>query len=101
MKRTHNKKHNPKILTLAYRVFAVTLFIFVVGSVALNSYEMTINSQTRTVKNEITELESDIDGLTLQKQELVSFSRVSSVASAKGYTYAQSSVASAVVGVSE
>ena len=46
------------------------------------------------LQNEIDTLESDIDSLQMQKQELVSFNRVAEVATSKGYTYQNDATAS-------
>ena len=65
----------------------------------LNSYESSLNIRCQKTEKEIAAIESEIDGLDLQKQELASFSRVSSIAEKKGYTYKQNTVTAAVVGV--
>ena len=51
------------------------------------------------VEKEISAIQSEIDSLDMKKQELVSFSRISSIATSKGYNYRQSSVAANIVGV--
>ena len=75
--------------------------IGLVGIVALNSYESTINVACNQLEKDIKTIESDIDGLDMKKLELASFSRIESVAEAKGYTYKQNTATAAVVGVPE
>lgn len=83
----------------AKRFLLVCFVLFAVGVVALNSYESTINVNCSKVQREINTIQSEIDSLDMKKQELVAFSRVSSIATSKGYTYQQSSVAANIVGV--
>ena len=52
------------------------------------------NQKIQKLQNEIDTLESDIDSLQMQKQELVSFNRVAEVATSKGYTYQNDATAS-------
>jgi cell division protein FtsL len=58
---------------------------------------MDINAKTKKRQDEISAIQSDIDGLEIQKSELASFSRLKKVATAKGYTYKQGSTAAVVV----
>ena len=53
-----------------------------------------LNRTIQKLQNEIDTLESDIDSLQMQKQELVSFNRVAEVATSKGYTYQNDATAS-------
>lgn len=85
----------------ATRLFIVCITVFAVGIVLLNSYESNLNIQCSEVEDEIATLESSIDTLDIEIQELASFSRIKSVASSKGYTYRQSSVATTIVGENE
>ena len=55
--------------------------------------ESSYNRTAQVLEKEIKTIKSDIDSLEMQKQELASFSRLSSVANAKGYTYSNDSVA--------
>ena len=73
--------------------------LFVIGSVALNSYESSLNIQCQDLEKEIATIQSDIDGLEMKKQELVAFSRIESIAKKKGLDYKQSTMTAAVVGV--
>lgn len=99
MKRSKRKETG--FTRFARRVFILSFIIFVVGFVALNSFEASLNIDCEKIQQEIVTLESDIDGLDMQKQELASFSRVEAIAKEKGYTYKQSTVTAAVVGVQE
>ena len=60
----------------------------------LNQFESSYNRTIQKLQNEIDTLESDIDSLQMQKQELVSFNRVAEVATSKGYTYQNDATAS-------
>lgn len=73
--------------------------VFVIGIIGLNSYESSLNIDSQKIEKEISSLESDVDGLNMKKQELESFSRISTIASKKGYTYRQSTATAAVIGV--
>ncbi|MEE0967388.1 MAG: hypothetical protein U0L85_10105 [Bacilli bacterium] len=83
----------------AKKFLIVSFVLFAVGVVALNSYESTLNVNCLKVEKEISAIQSEIDSLDMKKQELVSFSRISSIATSKGYNYRQSSVAANIVGV--
>lgn len=95
----HSKKKGTKFSRFAKRFLIVTAMLFVVAFVAMNSYESSLNIDYQNVEKEISTIESAIDGLNMQKQELASFSRVSEIATKKGYQYRQSSATAAVVGV--
>lgn len=90
-------KKEPRIVRYAVGLLICCLVIALVGNIFVSSTEMTINAQTKKVNDEITNLQSDIDGLEIQKSQLASFSRLKRVASAKGYKYKQGSTAAAVV----
>ena len=93
------KTRKPRFLRTAEKVLIMSFVVFVVGIVALNSYESSLNIRYQKTEKEIATIESEIDGLDMQKQELASFARVSSIAEKKGYTYKQNTVTAAVVGV--
>ena len=76
-----------------------TFVVFVVGIVGLTSFESSLNIDCQKVEKEIASIESDIDGLNMKKQELASFTRISSIASKNGYTYEQGTATAAVIGV--
>ncbi len=80
-------------------VFVFCLFVTLVTSLVGNAYEHSMNALESALNKEINILESDIDGLDMQKQELVSFNRIMTVASSKGYTYKQNYTAASVTGV--
>ena len=80
---------------------SVACFLFLVGSIYLNSYESKLNANIKETQDEISEVQSDIDALEMSKQELASFSRMKDVATKKGYDYQPSSAAAAVVGAEE
>ena len=71
----------------AQKFLIISIFIFVFGMTAVKSIESTYNREIQELPNEIATMNSEIDSLEMQKQELVSFNRISSVAAQKGYTY--------------
>jgi len=92
-----NKKRETKFTRFARKLLIGTFVLFVIGVVGLTSYESSLNINCQKVEREITTIESDIDGLTMKKQELASFSRVSTIATENGYTYQQGTATAAVV----
>lgn len=93
------KNKKPRFLKISEKILIASFIVFVLGIVTLNSYESSLNIRCQKTEKEIATIESEIDGLDLQKQELASFSRVSSIAEKKGYTYKQNTVTAVVVGV--
>lgn len=93
------KRRETRFEKFTRRLFILSFALFIVGVVGLNSYESSLNIDAENVENEIKTLESDIDGLNMKKQELASFSRISSIAEKNGYTYKQNTATAAVVGV--
>lgn len=93
------KKRETRFVRFAKKMVIVTFALFIIGFVGLNSYESSLNINTQKVEKEISVIESDIDGLNMKKQELESFTRISAIASEKGYTYKQNTTTAAVVGV--
>lgn len=94
-----SKKKETGFAKFSRKVFILSFIAFVVGFVALNSYEASLNIDCEKLQQEIATIESEIDGLDMQKQELASFTRIESIAKEKGYTYRQNTVTAAVVGV--
>lgn len=90
------KRRETGFTRFARRFFVVVLASFIVGFVWLTSYESALNIKTQSVEKEIAIIESDIDGLTMKKQELASFARVSSIATKNGYTYQHTTTAAVV-----
>ena len=85
------KKRKTGFESFAQVFLIVTIVVFVFGIIMVeSSYNRTIQK----LQNEIDTLESDIDSLQMQKQELVSFNRVAEVATSKGYTYQNDATAS-------
>ena len=80
-------------MNLLHKCF-VTIVVFVFGIIMVKSVESSYNRTIQKLQNEIDTLESDIDSLQMQKQELVSFNRVAEVATSKGYTYQNDATAS-------
>ena len=86
------KKRKTGFESFAQVFLIVTIVVFVFGMV--KSVESSYNRTIQKLQNEIDTLESDIDSLQMQKQELVSFNRVAEVATSKGYTYQNDATAS-------
>ena len=99
MKMRGNKRKETRFARFSRRLLIVSFMLFVIGSVALNSYESSLNIQCQDLEKEIATIQSDIDGLEMKKQELVAFSRIESIAKKKGLDYKQSTMTAAVVGV--
>ena len=91
------KTNDPKVLIIAKRVAFFAFVVAILGNIVFNSLEMDINAKTKKRQDEISAIQSDIDGLEIQKSELASFCRLKKVATAKGYTYKQGSTAAVVV----
>ena len=87
-----HKTKKTKFEAFSQRFLVISMVIFVFGIIGVKSMESSYN-RTAQVLEEIKTIKSDIDSLEMQKQELASFSRLSSVANAKGYTYSNDSVA--------
>jgi len=94
-----NRRKESGFTRFARRLLILTFAVFALGIVALNSYESTLNVASQKLEKEIDVIEADIDGLDMKKLELASFSRVQTIAEEKGYTYKQSTMTAAVVGV--
>lgn len=97
MKRS--KKKETRFVRFSRRLLIFSFFVFVVGIVALNSYESTLNINCQNLEKEIATIESDIDGLDIKQLELAALPRIEAIAEKKGYTYKPNASTAAVVGV--
>lgn len=88
------KKRKTGFESFAQVFLIVTIVVFVFGIIMVKSVESSYNRTIQKLQNEIDTLESDIDSLQMQKQELVSFNRAAEVATSKGYTYQNDATAS-------
>ena len=88
------KKRKTGFESFAQVFLIVTIVVFVFGIIMVKSVESSYNRTIQKLQNEIDTLESDIDSLQMQKQELASFNRVAEVATSKGYTYQNDATAS-------
>lgn len=93
------KAKETPFMKFSKRLLILSFSVFVMGIVALNSYESTLNINCENLEKEISTIESDIDGLDMKKLELTAFSRLSSVLTKNGYTYKQNIATAAVIGV--
>ena len=76
-----------------FEAFSQRFLVISMVIIGVKSMESSYNRTAQVLEKEIKTIKSDIDSLEMQKQELASFSRLSSVANAKGYTYSNDSVA--------
>ena len=67
------KKRKTGFESFAQVFLIVTIVVFVFGIIMVKSVESSYNRTIQKLQNEIDTLESDIDSLQMQKQELVSF----------------------------
>ena len=81
------KKRKTGFESFAQVFLIVTIVVFVFGIIMVKSVESSYNRTIQKLQNEIDTLESDIDSLQMQKQELVSFNRVAELQLLKGYSY--------------
>ena len=88
------KKRKTGFESFAQVFLIVTIVVFVFGIIMVKSVESSYNRTIQKLQNEIDTLESDIDSLQMQKQELVSFNRVAEVATSKACTYQNDATAS-------
>lgn len=88
------KKRKTGFESFAQVFLIVTIVVFVFGIIMVKSVESSYNRTIQKLQSEIDTLESDVDSLQMQKQELVSFNRVAEVATSKGYTYQNDATAS-------
>ena len=82
-----------KFEAFSQRFLIISMVIFIFGITYVRSLESSCNQEAQQIEKEIKVLQDEIDSLEMLKQELASFSRLSSVANAKGYTYSNDSVA--------
>ncbi len=76
----------------ASKFLILSFAIFVVGTIVTKSIEYSYSIECQSLEKEIQTIESTIDGLTMQKQDLVSFERLADVTAKKGYTYKSDAV---------
>lgn len=89
------KKKRTGFEKFAQRFLVVTCVIFVFGIISIKSLESSYNREYQKLEQDISSTKSTIDGLKMQKQELVAFDRVKSIADSKGYKYKSDAVAAA------
>ena len=90
-------KKQPRIFRYPLIILAVCLLVMIISSCMTSARLITISDNTRQVQNEMSQTQSEIDGLEIKKSELASFTRLKKVATAKGYDYKQGSTAAVVV----
>ena len=61
----------------------------VLGHLGIQAMESSKNVEQQKLENQIKELESDINGLDIERQNMTTFAHLNEVASSQGYTYSQ------------
>lgn len=77
----------------AQKFLITSIVVFIFGIITIKAMESGYNRDYQKLENEIQTLKSNIDGLEMQKQDLVSFNRLTNVAAEKGYAYRSDAVA--------
>ncbi len=85
-------KNKTKFERFSKKFLVFAIMFFFLGTIITKSVEYSYSIDCQTLQQEIQSIQSSIDGLTMQKQELVSFERLASVTSQKGYTYKSDAV---------
>ena len=83
---------------MAWNFFIGTSIVFILGSILLSSFEWNTNCKINDLQKDITAIESSIDALEMEKQNLASFSRLEKVATKSGLVYEQDSVVATIKG---
>lgn len=91
--KTKKRSNTTGFERFAKRFMILSIIIFIFGIITVKSLESSYNSQIQELEVEITTMDAEIDVLEMQKQELVSFTHLTDVATAKGYTYQNDSLA--------
>jgi uncharacterized membrane-anchored protein YhcB (DUF1043 family) len=84
-----------KFEAFAQRFLIASLTVFIIGSIAIKGIESAYVREEQQLQREIQTLQSTIDGLEINKQRLVSFTRLAAIVEEKGYTYITDAAASA------
>ena len=87
-----NKKKNKSFEDRAKAFLIFVVGAYIIGWLGVKSVESSSNREQQVVEGEVEQLQNDIAGLELQKQDLTSFARVNQVASQQGYTYTHNDV---------
>ncbi len=78
-----------KFEKIAKTWLVIIVCVFVLGELTIQAVESSNNVEQQKIEGEINTLESDINGLNIEKQNKTNFSYVNDVVSAQGYTYSQ------------
>lgn len=76
------------------RFCGIIVFVTICGHVLLIAASYSYSTEVQSLTKEIQAIQASIDALEMKKQELVSFERLSEVATEQGYTYRSDAVAS-------
>lgn len=89
------KHRRTKFEAFSFRFLIACTTIFVIGNIAIKGIESAYVREEQQLQREIQTLQSSIDGLEINKQRLVSFTRLAAIVEEKGYTYITDAAASA------
>lgn len=87
------KRKKTKFEAFAQRFLIASMIVFVFGIVAIKAVESAYVRESQQLETDIETLQSTIDSLQLEQQNLVSFTRLTAIAEEKGYTYKSDAVA--------
>ncbi len=87
------KKTGFESFAMKFLICSIVVYIF--GNIGIKAVESTTSNHKQRLEKEIVKLDSTIDGLQLNKQDLVSFSRLYTIAQKKGYNYRMEAMATA------
>jgi cell division protein FtsL len=82
-----------KFEAFAQRFLIASMVVFVFGIVAIKAVESAYVRENQQLETDIETLQSTIDALEIEQQDLVSFTRLTAIAEGKGYTYKSDAVA--------
>lgn len=88
------RRRKTKFEAFAQKFLIASMVVFIFGIVATKALESSYVREQQQLENDIQAIESTIDALKLEKQDLVSFTRLTEVAEENGYTYRSDAVAS-------
>lgn len=81
------RRKKSKFEAFAQRFLIASMMLFVVGLIGVKAFEYSYMSEAQDIEAEIQLIQSNIDGLKLQKNDLTAFTRLTSIAEQGGYSY--------------
>lgn len=86
------RRKKKKFELFAFTVFFVVGVAYLLTSIFVRSYNVTINKQTQSIENQIIALESDNAQLYMEVQQLIAKDKVVEVAQEDGMTQDQDNI---------